>query len=137
MVNPGPARVPSLPVPLLRDAVARQVARASLRSAAREMGISPNGLRNFLNGATPRARTRAKLERWLGKRSARAPKPNVGHLVRLIGEIGADLSPAEVAALARQIAALLEAAYESRRIPPPSWVRELAGYYVPSPRDRQ
>lgn len=124
-----PARVPSLPIPLLRDAVTREVALSSLRSVAGEVGMSPNGLRNFLNGAAPRARTRVKLERWVAARTRRAKPPTVGHLVRLLGEIGADLTPREVAALARQVAGFLEAAYESRRLPPPAWVREIAAYY--------
>src|SRR2546430_8574791 len=46
------------------------------RRAAREMSISPNGLRNFLNGSAPRSATRAKLERWLADqgRTSRPPK---------------------------------------------------------------
>lgn len=125
----APRRVPALPVPVLRDAVALEVARRSLRGAAREIGISPNGLRNFLNGAEPRAGTRAKLERWLAARGGRAHRPNLGQLVRLLGEIGADLPPGQLARLARDITALLQEAYESRRLPAPAWIRELLAHY--------
>ena len=127
--------VPALPVPLLRDAVAREVAQQSLRRAAREIGLSPNGLKNFLNGATPRLATRVRMERWLAGRARTRRSPSVGHLVRLIEELGAELSPRQTAALSRDVAELLVAAYENRRLPPPRWVRELAGHYGrPKPR---
>jgi hypothetical protein len=58
----GRRGVPTLPVPLLRDAVARELARMSLRQASRQIAISPNGLRNFVSGAAPRTTTRVKLE---------------------------------------------------------------------------
>lgn len=128
-MSDAPSRPGTLPIPLLRDAVAREVAGVSLRRAAREIGISPNGLRNFLNGATPRMPTRARLEHWLAARSASVRPPTLGHLVRLLGEIGVDLSPQQTAALGRDIARLLTEAYEHRRRPPPRWVRELVGYY--------
>ena len=118
--------VPSLPIPLLRDAVARQAARVSLRRAAREVGVSPNGLRNFLNGAAPRGTTRAKLERWLAARSGLLRPPTVGRLVRLLNELAGDLAPEQAAALGRDIARLLAVAYEQRRVSPPRWVQELA-----------
>src|SRR5437763_16172435 len=85
--------VPTLPVPLLRDAVGREVARLSLRSAAKAISVSPNGLRNFLNGSAPRSATRAKLERWLASQERPSRPPGVGQLVRLLSELGADLSP--------------------------------------------
>lgn len=131
MVSGTPPRTPAatLPVPLLRDAVAREVAQLSLRRAAREIGVSPNGLRNFLNGAAPRMRTRGQLERWLGGRATSARPPTVGQLVRLLGKMGADLPPSQAAALSRDIAELLASAYQNRRLPPPRWVRELVAYY--------
>src|SRR5438445_12978655 len=60
--------VPTLPVPLLRDGLGREAASLSLRGVAREVGMSPNGVRDFLQGAIPRSATRVKLERWLATR---------------------------------------------------------------------
>jgi len=117
---------PALPVPILRDGVAREAARVSLRQAAREIGTSPNGLRNFLNGASPRLVTRGKLEQWLAKQTTSSRPPALGQLVRLLNEIAADLSPQQATALGRNISTLLEAAYEERRLTPPKWVRELS-----------
>lgn len=122
-------RPPTLPATLLRDAVARQLTTISLRQAASGIGLSPNALRNFLAGAEPRATTRAKLERWLATRRTDERAPRVGDLVRLIGELAGDLSPAQAAALGRETARFLLDAYQARRIVPPRWVRELASHY--------
>jgi hypothetical protein len=109
----------------------------SLRQAAREIGMSPNALRNFLAGAEPRAATRARLERWLAAHRSTAVdrRPSVGHLVQLIGELTSELSPAQAAALGCETARFLLDAYQARRLTPPRWVRELAGHYraPPSP----
>jgi len=118
--------VPTLPVTLLRDSVAREVARQSLRHAARQIGISPNGLRNFLIDAAPRSSTRVKLERWLAAQHRVSRPPNVGQFVRLLGELAGDLSPQQTLALSRDVAQLVAAAYEQRRLSPPAWVRDLA-----------
>lgn len=122
----GRRGVPTLPVTLLRDAVAREVARQSLRHAAGQIGISPNGLRNFLNGAAPRSSTRVHLERWLAAQHRVSRPPNVGQFVRLLGELAGDLSPQQTLALGREVAQLVTAAYEQRRLSPPSWMAELA-----------
>src|SRR6266550_4355693 len=116
-MSPGRRNVPALPVPLLRDAVGRETARMSLRRAAAAISISPNGLRNFLNGSVPRSATRAKLERWLADQQHVSRPPNVGQLVRLLNELAGD------------IAGLLANAYEARRLSPPRWVQELLRHY--------
>jgi len=125
--------VPTLPVPLLRDAVAREAARLSLRRAAGEVAISPNGLRNFLNGSAPRSATRAKLERWLADGERVTRPPNVGQLVRLLNELTGDLSPQQTGQLGRDITALLAKAYESRSLSPPRWAQELLRHYRSRP----
>ena len=121
--------VPTLPVELLRDAVGREVARLSLRGAAKAIAVSPNGLRNFLNGSAPRSATRAKLERWLAEQQHVSRPPNVGQLVRLLNELAGDLSTQQTAALAGDIAGLLANAYEARRLSPPRWVQDLLRHY--------
>src|SRR2546430_14203193 len=76
--------VPTLPVPLLRGGLGREAASLSLRGGAREVGMSPNGVRDFLQGAIPRSATRVKLERWLATRGKVTRPPHVGQFVRLL-----------------------------------------------------
>ena len=124
--------VPTIPVAVLRDAVALAITELSLRGAAKEMGISPNGLRNFINGSAPRSATRAKLERWLPSLDLRTvPPPTVGHLVRLLTDLSGDLSPQQTVLLGRSISAVLADAYEARRLSPPRWVQDLLRHYRP------
>src|SRR5438093_12402443 len=113
--------VPTLPVPLLRDAIAREAARLSLRRAAREVTVSPNGLRNFINGSAPRSATRAKLERWLADRDRVTRPPNAGQLPARLNELTVDLSPHQTTHLVRDIYALLSQVYESRNWSTPRW----------------
>src|SRR5213078_3378692 len=119
------ASVPTLPVPLLRDGIAREAARYSLRRVAREVGMSPNGLRDFLRGALPRSASRVKLERWLAAQGQVSRPPNVGQFVRLLNELAVDLSPKQALELGGSLAELLVESYEVRRLSPPRWVRDL------------
>ncbi len=128
-MKPGRRGVPTLPVQVLRDAVVRETARLSLRRAAQEISLSPNGLRNFLNGSEPRSATRTKLARWLAGRGRVTRPPNAAQLVRLLGELSGDLSPQQTMALGRDIGALLAEAYEARRLAAPRWVHDLLRHY--------
>src|SRR2546428_13405172 len=123
--------VPTLPVPLLRDAVGRETAGLSLRRAAAEVSISPNGLRNFLTGSAPGSATRVKLERWLAGQQHVSRPPNVGQLVRLLNELAGGLSTQQTAALAGGISGALPRAYQKRpAVPPPlgpGFLRPLPG----------
>src|SRR6266576_3591591 len=131
-MSPTRRNIPALPVPLLRDAIGRETARMSLRRAAAAISISPNGLRNFINGSAPRSATRAKLERWLASLDHRTvPPPTVGHLVRLLTDLSGDLSPQQTVLLGRSISAVLADAYEARRLSPPRWVEDLLRHYRP------
>src|SRR5438046_7815848 len=125
--------VPTLPVPLLRDAVGREVARISLRGAAKAISVSPNGLRNFLNGSAPRSATRAKLERWLASQERPSRPPGVGQLVRLLSELSADLSPQQTEQLGRAITALLADASTARRLSSPRCGQHLLPHHAPRP----
>src|SRR5438132_12218580 len=117
-MSPGRRNVPALPVPLLRDAVGRETARMSLRRAAAAISISPNGLRNFLNGSVPRSVTRGKLERWLGGGRRGPRQSNLGELVRWLLEVGGARSTHPQEPLAGGIAGLLAHGCDGRRLCP-------------------
>jgi FMN phosphatase YigB (HAD superfamily) len=53
-----------LPLPRIRAALREQVAFRSERAVAREVGISPRGLRIFLEGSRPQVRTKQHLLQW-------------------------------------------------------------------------
>lgn len=133
MVRRRDDRPPVLPVALLREVVARESAGLPLRDAAREIGLSPNGLRNFLNGAEPRSATRMKLERWVAARPAHGTRPAVGDLVRLLDALGTDLTPRQLRRLSAELTITLISAYQERHRPAPRWVRELAAHYGAGP----
>jgi hypothetical protein len=118
--------LPTVPVEVLRDAVTREVLRTSLRRAAREITLSPNGLRNFINGAAARPATCLKLERWIAGRDTRQRAPSLGQFVKLVNGLSGDLTPRQAKALGYEVAALLVAGYEARQLTPPRWASELA-----------
>lgn len=93
--------------------------------------MSPNGLRHFLEGATPRSATRVKLERWLAAQGKVTRPPNLGQFIRLLNELSVDLSPVETLELGRTLAGLLVQSYDMRRLSPPRWVRDLLRHYRP------
>lgn len=94
--------------------------------------MSPNGLRDFVQGAVPRGATRLKVERWLVLQGRTARPPNVSQFVRLLNELAGDLSPEQAVQMGRHVAALLVESYEERRLAPPRWVQDLVRHYVPS-----
>lgn len=48
----------------IRETLRLYMDRVSLRQASREVGMSPTGLSNFVNGAEPYVRTVRKLRTW-------------------------------------------------------------------------
>ena len=120
---------PGFPVAVLRANVERAVADASLREVARAIGMSPNAVRNFIRGAEPRARTRARIEHWLGQRPAEGRGGGVAAFSRLIAKATPDLPPRDAAVIGRELAHAIVEAYQRHRLPPPRWVRELSRHY--------
>jgi hypothetical protein len=116
-------------VPLLRDVIGRETARSSLRRIARELTMSANGLRDFLQGATPRSPTRAKLERWLAARGRLSRPPNIGQFIRLLNELSGDLSQKQTMHMGQQVAELLLESYAARGLEAPTWVHDLRRHY--------
>jgi hypothetical protein len=47
-----------------RGAVREAIARSTLRTVAKDVGMSPSGLQKFLNGTNPYGKTRERLHVW-------------------------------------------------------------------------
>ena len=78
----------------LREAVRRRIAAATLRGAAREVGMSPGGLQKFADGATPYAPTMEKLRAWYGDDDAARRRAE-----RIAGFLGLIPEPRRTAAV--------------------------------------
>ena len=64
MTDQTPHEPRSATVRHLREAARASVENTSLRGVAREIGMSPMGLRNFLHGTEPYAPTLRRLRNW-------------------------------------------------------------------------
>src|ERR1700756_4103522 len=59
-----PPASPRAPVDAIRQAARLAVESTSLRAVARSVGVSPMGLKNFLDGRKPYSATSRKLNAW-------------------------------------------------------------------------
>lgn len=72
----------------LRQAARIYVDATSLRHAARDIGMSPTGLRGFIDGADPYVKTTRKLTEWyireIQSRSAELSRESAGSALALL-----------------------------------------------------
>jgi hypothetical protein len=127
-----PARREGIPLDRLRDAVEGGVANSSLRSVAREVGMSPSGLQKFRDGAQPYAATRLKLERWYVREAAQYGRgPGTGSALAALQILTHDFPSSQQKQVTGEILGVLEAAYHRRRLRPPGWLVELRRTLAP------
>lgn len=124
-------RTPPASIPRIREAAAARVLATSLRKVAREVGMSPTGLRKFLDGTDPYSPTVHRLRVWY-VRFALLPA----------AEISVDEADAALAVLTHELAetprrvataGMLDSlghAYETSGRARPGWVAELRERYV-------
>src|SRR5690606_6008421 len=121
-----PAREGGVRLERLREAVAERVDAYSLRRVARAVGMSPTGLQKFLDGSTPYAATRRKLERWDVRQAATVPGTVDADSARAsLLVLGRDLPPAERRKALEDIVLRLEAAFRDAGREPPGWLASL------------
>ena len=114
-----------VPVPMLRDAARQAVARASLRQVARAIGISPPGLRLFLDGSAPRRATQQKLVEWY-VRGIQAQDIAADVATIAMALLLARLPDGAVKlATEREVLVAIRSGHEKAGISPPEWVRTL------------
>ncbi|HEX2206640.1 MAG TPA: hypothetical protein VHG93_03105 [Longimicrobium sp.] len=114
----------------IREVAAARVRNTSLRGVAREIGLSPMGLKNFINGTEPYSPTLRRLRSWY-----------VRYAAVQSGHVRAEDATAALAVLVHDLAAtprqkvavtVLDAVgqgYEESGITRPGWVAELRGQY--------
>ena len=114
----------------LRDMAAARVESTSLRGVAREIGMSPTGLKKFLLGTAPYSPTLRRLRRWYLQHAA-LPTGEVSYhdasaaLVVLIH----DLQPEPRREATDCLLDCLERAYDASGRTRPRWVADLRAEY--------
>jgi len=111
----------------LRETVALRVQATSLRTVAREVGMSPGGLEKFLAGETPYSASRQRLQAWWEREGARPRSDLTVEGVEVaIGALVRDLPPEHrVEAIGRVVDALRRL-YAAEGTPEPPWLAQLA-----------
>jgi transcriptional regulator with XRE-family HTH domain len=131
MNHPSAAEPRNASIRHMREVAAARVENVSLRQVAREIGMSPTGLKKFLEGTAPYSPTVRRLRNWY-VRYAAVQKSDVEEvdaraaLEVLVHDLGSD---------SRRDAALhvLEAVgsgYERSGKPRPPWLSELRTRYA-------
>ena len=110
----------------LRAAAAASVGKTSLRGVARAIGMSPTGLKKFLNGTAPYSPTLRRLRKWY-----------VHHAALPSGEVAYDDACAAIAVLTHDLPGnprretagcvldCLQRGYDAAGAPYPAWMAEL------------
>jgi hypothetical protein len=112
----------------LRRNVAVQVQETSLRSVARQVGMSPSGLEKFLRGSRPYSGSKRKLVEWWSREGG---TPGAHVSAELAGEalsaLLRDLPPEHRAAALGELLEILREAHEVDGVPLPDWLEEMSG----------
>jgi hypothetical protein len=115
------------PLRALRDAAQAQVDATSLRQAASDIGMSPTGLRGFLDGAEPYLKTERKLRAWFTRRQRKgAPETVTPDVAQVAVTVLVEHLPARGRPAA--IGELLDVLERGSRVPGvgvPRWIGSL------------
>ena len=110
----------------MRDTIAARVENTSLRSVAREMRMSPSGLKKFLDGAAPYSPTMRRLRQWfLQYGSDQTGEVQADEAEAALKVLVHDLTGAARRDTAVSILEQLGRAYEASGKPRPAWLTEM------------
>jgi hypothetical protein len=114
----------------MREAIAERVRKTSLRRVAREVGLSPTGLKKFINGSDPYSPTVRRLNAWY-LRYAALP---MGHVETedagaALAILVADLVSGPRLQAVGDVLACVGTGYEQSGRTPPAWLSELGARY--------
>lgn len=117
-------------VQYLREMAAARVENTSLRGVAREIGMSPTGLKKFLLGTAPYSPTLRRLRKWYLQHAA-VPTGEVTYqdASAALLVLTHDLSPDPKRQATDCILDCLTAAYEASGRSRPRWIAELRAEY--------
>jgi hypothetical protein len=114
----------------LRELAAGRVNSTSLRSVAREIGMSPTGLKKFINGTSPYGPTLRKLRKW-HVRYVPLSGDEVGeqHAEAALHVLTQDLLPAAQEKTIDCVLECVAGGYDASGRSRPRWVSELRAHY--------
>ncbi|HEX6369164.1 MAG TPA: hypothetical protein VF006_09540 [Longimicrobium sp.] len=114
----------------VREVAAARVANTSLRGVAREIGMSPMGLRNFIRGTDPYSPTLRRLRNWYVRHAAaRAGNVETEDAVAALSVLVHDLDSAPRRRAAMTVLDAVALGYEQSGVAKPAWVAELRTRY--------
>jgi transcriptional regulator with XRE-family HTH domain len=117
---------PQTSITRLREAVTIRVQATSLRSVARQVGMSPSGLDKFLNGAMPYQKSRRRLFDWLHReRNNLGADLTVDGIAAALGSLVRDLPPDTREPALNTLLGTLDTLYATYAENPPAWLAEI------------
>jgi hypothetical protein len=127
------APAPGAAVHHLRQAAASRVERSSLRKVAREIGMSPTGLKKFLQGTAPYSPTLRRLRSWYVQHADDPAETMPAEAAdAALAVLMDDLPPEPRRRTADGVLECLGHAYDLSGRGRPAWVAELRARYGPS-----
>jgi hypothetical protein len=116
----------------MRESVAMRVQATSLRSVARQVGMSPSGLEKFLAGGTPYTRSRQKLQDWW-TREGHQPRSDLSAegIEVVMAALVRDLPPEKRGPTMKRLVRAVRGLYETQGGICPPWLEELSERWVP------
>ena len=117
---------PQTSITRLREAVTIRVQATSLRSVARQVGMSPSGLDKFLAGGMPYQKSRRKLFDWLHReRNNLGADLTVDGIAAALGSLVRDLPPDRREVSLHALLDTLQDLYTTHTETAPAWLGEI------------
>lgn len=115
----------------MRDAVADRIRSTSLRSVAREIGMSAAGLKKFLDGAAPYTPTVRRLRIWYVQHAAgRGGEVLAAEAAAALNLLLFDLAPEPRRTAAAVVLDAMAAGYADSGKDVPPWLDDLRARYL-------
>lgn len=117
---------PPTTIDRLREMVSIRVQATSLRSVARQVGMSPSGLEKFLQGGMPYSGSRRKLYDWYTREGSQLRSDlTADGISAALGRLVQDLPDGQRAPAMAGVLEVLMEAYDAQGAVP-AWLHDLA-----------